>query len=351
VRVVNCDQCAQALLPGVATMLRRAFTTLRACGQRLVGRPAPVACRIQAAGQQATRFRHNATIYPADGDSDLPAATAPVDKPDAARVSVSDFTEQTMPHRVVFSGGPCGGKTTAITILSDRLEAMGFRVLRVPEAATILLNSGMSFVPDPEHPTRSQESVMRLQLSLEDAMVGTAKNVAASGGKKCVVIIDRGLLDGKAYCSSPEAFTEVIKAATHDYDGPGFYTEEKLRDERYDQVRQPAFQICVVCVCVRARAVCVCVCVRACVRACVCACVFVSVCARERACVCACARACVRVRVRARVCVCVCVCVRACARVCVWCVCVCVCVFEHVCVRVRACVCYTCIQNVGCRAS
>jgi hypothetical protein len=37
------------------------------------------------------------------------------------------------------SGGPCGGKSTAVATISKRLLALGFRVFRVPEAATLLL--------------------------------------------------------------------------------------------------------------------------------------------------------------------------------------------------------------------
>ena len=62
--------------------------------------------------------------------------------------------------RLVLTGGPCGGKTTAqvshfhfefrssfhqqIT-LSTIFESMGWRVFRVPETATILLGGGVSF--------------------------------------------------------------------------------------------------------------------------------------------------------------------------------------------------------------
>lgn len=141
------------------------------------------------------------------------------------------------PHRVVFSGGPCAGKTTAIVLLSDRLEAMGFRVLRVPEAATIMINSGISFARNPDDPCQSQVSLMQLQMVLEDAMVNNATNGAAvQGDRQSVVIIDRGCMDGKAYCGSEEEWQEVVRRATHDYDGPGTYTEEALRDQRYDQV-------------------------------------------------------------------------------------------------------------------
>lgn len=152
------------------------------------------------------------------------------------QVTAAPAVNRTKPHRVVFSGGPCAGKTTAMAMLSDRLEAMGFRVLRVPEAATIMINSGVSFERDPNDSAQSQVSLMKIQMVLEDAMVNNAYNEAASAGRPCVVIMDRGCLDGKAYCGSDEEWQEVVRRATADYQGPGSYTEEAIRDERYDQV-------------------------------------------------------------------------------------------------------------------
>lgn len=50
---------------------------------------------------------------------------------------------QEMPiTRICLTGGPCAGKTTALAELSLVLNQMGFRVLQVPEAATILKKGG-----------------------------------------------------------------------------------------------------------------------------------------------------------------------------------------------------------------
>jgi hypothetical protein len=45
-------------------------------------------------------------------------------------------------HRVCLTGGPCAGKTTALSVISDRLGSLGFRVFMVPEAATLLRKAG-----------------------------------------------------------------------------------------------------------------------------------------------------------------------------------------------------------------
>lgn len=44
--------------------------------------------------------------------------------------------------RICLTGGPCAGKTTALATLSVVLQQMGFKVLLVPEAATLLMKGG-----------------------------------------------------------------------------------------------------------------------------------------------------------------------------------------------------------------
>ena len=37
-----------------------------------------------------------------------------------------------------FTGGPCAGKTTGITVLADKLRELGHTVFTVPEAASMI---------------------------------------------------------------------------------------------------------------------------------------------------------------------------------------------------------------------
>ena len=45
-------------------------------------------------------------------------------------------------YRVCLTGGPCAGKTTALTTLTLYLTSKGFKVLLVPEAATLMMKGG-----------------------------------------------------------------------------------------------------------------------------------------------------------------------------------------------------------------
>jgi hypothetical protein len=111
---------------------------------------------------------------------------------------------------IVLTGGPCGGKTSAIEILRTRLTELGYLVYTVPEVPTILFANGAVYPG--EDPSRRQElliletTILRLQMSMEDSFL----NIARSTKKKCVLICDRGVLDCKAYMP-PDVWDEVIK--------------------------------------------------------------------------------------------------------------------------------------------
>ena len=45
-------------------------------------------------------------------------------------------------NRICVTGGPCAGKTTSLAMLNTHLVKLGFRVLIVPEAATMLMKGG-----------------------------------------------------------------------------------------------------------------------------------------------------------------------------------------------------------------
>ena len=49
-------------------------------------------------------------------------------------------------HKICITGGPCAGKTTALANLQSDLQQLGFVVLTVPEAATLLMKGGAMIV-------------------------------------------------------------------------------------------------------------------------------------------------------------------------------------------------------------
>jgi len=48
--------------------------------------------------------------------------------------------------RILLTGGPCAGKTTAMAAISQDLTQLGYKVLVVPEAATLIMKGGAMIV-------------------------------------------------------------------------------------------------------------------------------------------------------------------------------------------------------------
>lgn len=126
-------------------------------------------------------------------------------------------------HKIVLTGGPCAGKTTALPFLVAMLKAKGWKIYTVPETATLLSNNGVDLVSETlEERLEIQTGILNLQTTLEDAMMNAAK----ASGKNCVIICDRGIMDAKAY-TPPEAWQPYLDAHG--------WGEVSLRD-RYDAV-------------------------------------------------------------------------------------------------------------------
>ncbi|CAM9723216.1 unnamed protein product, partial [Phaeothamnion confervicola] len=126
------------------------------------------------------------------------------------------------------TGGPCGGKTTALDRLAGFFRDNGFKVYTVPEAATLMFMNGVSF-PDIADPTMRfsfQWSILRhvtLQTEMEDGF----RRVALAQPRPAVLLCDRGLLDGAAYM--PKSEWERLLAARG-------LNAVALREGRYDGV-------------------------------------------------------------------------------------------------------------------
>lgn len=127
-------------------------------------------------------------------------------------------TLQPVGRRIVLTGGPGGGKTTAADLFRREL---GERVVLVPEAATLLFAGGF-----PRHASRlavraAQRAIFHVQRGLEDAQA------AHYPGR--ILLCDRGTVDGAAYWPDgdgqhPDEFFAAV----------GTSLEEELK--RYDAV-------------------------------------------------------------------------------------------------------------------
>lgn len=124
--------------------------------------------------------------------------------------------------KIVITGGPCAGKSTAMSWVQNAFSQMGYRVLFVPETATELISGGVapwSCGTNGEY----QKCQLRLQLDKENIFEQAAMTMDVP---KVLIVCDRGTLDNKAYMDQLEF------AVALDYLGSN---EVELRDN-YDAV-------------------------------------------------------------------------------------------------------------------
>lgn len=163
---------------------------------------------------QAFRVRQNATTTASRSALEPRIEYAPPVSHDLAK-GVLHLNENGIHRtRIVVTGGPGGGKTTAADLFRREL---GEQVINVPEAATIMFGGGFPRCNEPRGLRCVQTAIYHVQRNLED--------VQSYRYPERVLLCDRGTVDGAAYWPD---------------DGTSFFEslETTLEDEleRYDAV-------------------------------------------------------------------------------------------------------------------
>lgn len=108
-------------------------------------------------------------------------------------------------RKIVVTGGPCGGKTTALSRIQRDLGRLGYTVLVVPETATSLISGGVA-----PWTCGTNEDYQRCQMRLQQEKERVFEEAAASmPDDKILIVCDRGQLDNKAYMR-PDEFERVL---------------------------------------------------------------------------------------------------------------------------------------------
>lgn len=119
--------------------------------------------------------------------------------------------------KIVITGGPGGGKTTALDLFSREFNSQS-KV--VPEAATLLFKNGINREVSTERIKIVQQAIFNLQITMENIFETLNQNV--------LLVCDRGTLDGLAYWpGAEEDFFKSINSTFDDelsrYDGVIFF--------------------------------------------------------------------------------------------------------------------------------
>ena len=102
--------------------------------------------------------------------------------------------------KIVITGGPCAGKTTAMSWIQQHFSDMGYKVLFIPETATELIGGGVAPWTCGTN-LDYQKCQVKLQLTKEELFEQAARTMNA---EKILIVCDRGFMDNKAYMTDEE---------------------------------------------------------------------------------------------------------------------------------------------------
>lgn len=108
--------------------------------------------------------------------------------------------------KIVITGGPCAGKSTAMSWVQNAFTERGYTVLFVPETATELITGGVAPWTCGTN-AEYQKCQLKLQLEKEKIFEQAARSMAES---KVLIVCDRGALDNRAYMNDIE-FAEALQ--------------------------------------------------------------------------------------------------------------------------------------------
>lgn len=125
--------------------------------------------------------------------------------------------------KIVLTGGPCAGKSSAMKLVKEKFSALGYYVLFIPETASEMIIGGLApWVISPYEDF--QFNLMKLQLEKEEIFESLAKKI--DNYDKILIVCDRGIMDAKAYMTKAEFDRSIQKLGR---------SEIRLRDG-YDAV-------------------------------------------------------------------------------------------------------------------
>lgn len=124
--------------------------------------------------------------------------------------------------KIVITGGPCAGKSTAMSRIHDFFTQLGYTVLFVPETATELISGGVAPWTCGTN-ADYQRCQLKLQLEKERIFEEAALTMPT---EKMLIVCDRGALDNKAYMRLADFNATLEKLKSN---------ETELRDS-YDAV-------------------------------------------------------------------------------------------------------------------
>ena len=125
--------------------------------------------------------------------------------------------------KIVLTGGPCAGKTTALVKVIEHFTSLGYKVFTIPEVPTMFTQSSMNYLTKNEKFFfEGEKATFLTQIGLEDSF----SRMAGTLDQPVIIVCDRGTMDISTYLSE-DFWNRII--SEHGY------SNTQLR-ERYDAV-------------------------------------------------------------------------------------------------------------------
>ena len=158
--------------------------------------------------------------------------------------------------KIVLTGGPCAGKTTALVKITEYFSGFGYKVFNVPEVPTIYSTAGWNYLtPNRDLYYQGERAILETQLAFEDQFMHLAEVCT----KPVLIVCDRGTMDISAYIkpeeweeitamagTSPNALLERYDAVLHlvsAADGAEQYYTTATNATRYEQANEEGLRI------------------------------------------------------------------------------------------------------------
>ena len=110
--------------------------------------------------------------------------------------------------KIVLTGGPCAGKTTALVKVIEHFSSLGFKVFTIPEVPTMFTQAGMDYLTkNKAFFYEGEKATLEVQMALEDKFI----RMAEACTEPCLIVCDRGTMDISAYMT-PAMWEDITRA-------------------------------------------------------------------------------------------------------------------------------------------
>ncbi len=111
--------------------------------------------------------------------------------------------------KVVLTGGPCAGKTTALVRIIEHFTSLGYKVFTIPEVPTLYSQGGWNYLtPNRQLYYEGERAILGTQLALEDSFMRLAETCT----EPTLIVCDRGTMDISAYMT-PDMWEDITRKA------------------------------------------------------------------------------------------------------------------------------------------